>query len=306
MRRDGRPPGLTGLIWAGLRRSWWQAAVGLFAGLVAAAALVASLSLFQAMARLLDSGLAQLGADVVLCLPDDRQLVERWLSTGSTGPIEPQIDAAAWRSLVEEAEILGLSRVEAVDLTRGGAGEPAGPRASLLVLRLEFWGNAMMAKMLVEESIPGVEVVVGEQATRHVLTDLQPLVRHLTRGAGVAVLGAVLISGLLTSIRIGQRRAELGMLRAMGATRSYIVRLTLGESAAVALVGGLAGSLLATALLWSLPVTAQILRYLPPVHWLGLVAVATAGLAAASALAALGPALQAARLDPLEAIRRHR
>ncbi|MBP2017742.1 hypothetical protein J2Z79_001127 [Symbiobacterium terraclitae] len=298
--------GLGGLIRAGLRRSPWQAAAGLLAGLLAAAALVGGLGLFQAMGRMLERGLEDLGADMVLVLPGHEQLAEQWLANRTTDPIVPAIDVARWRAAIEGAGILGLRALEAVDLSRGGAGEPAGDRASLLLLRLEFWESAMMVRAILAEELPEAAAVVGEQATRHVLTDLQPLVRHLGRAAAVAALGAALVSGLLASVRTGQRRTELGMLRAMGATRGYLVALTLGESAAVALAGGLLGGLLAAGVLHLLPATAGLLRHLGGLHLLALLGLACAGTTLASTLAALPPALLAAWLDPLDAVRRHR
>lgn len=306
MRREGRPPGLRDLIWAGLRRSPWQSAAGLLAGLLAALALVGGLSLFQGMARMLDRGLEHLGADMVLALPEHRRLVEQWLATGATDPIPATIDVGRWEQGIAEAQIYGLVGVEAVDLSAGGAGVPAGARASLLVLRLEFWESAMMARAALLETLPEAESIVGEQATRHVLTDLQPLVRHLGRAAAVAALGAALVAGLLASIRVGQRRAELGMLRAMGATRGYLVALTLGETAVLALAGSVAGGLLSAGALWLIPTTGEALRHLGLMPLLALVGLASAAVTAASVAASLPPALQSAWLDPLEAVRRHR
>jgi len=164
----------------------------------------------------------------------------------------------------------------------------------------------MMVRATLAEELPEAVVLVGEQATRHVLTDLQPLVRHLGRAAAAAALGAALVSGLLASIRTGQRRRELGMLRAMGATRGHLVALTLGESAAVALAGGVFGGLLAVGVLHLVPTTAGLLRHLGGLRQLALLALACAGTTLASALAALPPALQSAWLDPLDAVRRHR
>lgn len=306
MRRDGRPPGLAALIWAGLRRSPGLSASGLMAGLLAALALVGGLSLFQGMTRLLEHGLEALGADVVLARPEHRTQVERWLATGEADPIPATIDVARWRQGIAEAEILGLTDVEAVDLSAGGRGVPAGERASVLVLRLEFWESAMMARAALADVLPEADVVVGEQATRQVLTDLQPLVRHLGRAAAVAALGAALVAGLLASIRVGQRRAELGMLRAMGATRGDLFALTLGETCALALAGALAGGLVAAAVLWRIPATAGVVRHLGIWRLFGQVGLAAAAVTAASALASLPPALQAAWLDPLEAARRRR
>jgi len=306
LRREVRPPGLWDLIWAGLRRSPGQTAAGLLAGFLAALALVGGLSLFQGMSRMLEQGLDVLGADMVLARPEHRQLVEQWLSTGTTGPIPVTIEVARWRQGIDEAQILGLIGVEPVDLSAGGSGAPAGERASLLVLRLEFWASSMMARAELAETLPEADVVVGEQATRHVLTDLQPLVRHLGRAAAVAAVGAALVAGMLASIRVGQRRAELGMLRAMGATRGYLVALTLGETAALALAGALAGGLLAAGVMWLIPATAGMLRYLGVLPLLALLVLAAAAVTVTSAAASLPPALQAAWLDPMDAVRRHR
>lgn len=294
------------LIWAGLRRSPGQTAAGLLAGLLAALALVGGLSLFQGMGRMLEQGLDRLGADMVLARPEHRPLVEQWLATGATEPIPATIDVVRWRQGVDEAQILGLAGVEAVDLSAGGPGVPAGELASILVLRLQFWESAMMARAALADVLPEADAVVGEQATRHVLTDLQPLVRHLGRAAAVAALGASLVAGLLASVRVGQRRAELGMLRAMGATRGYLVALTVGESCALALAGALAGGLLVVGALWLIPATADVLRFLGVLPALGLVGLAAAAITVLSALASLPTALQAAWLDPLEAARRHR
>ena len=43
------------------------------------------------------------------------------------------------------------------------------------------------------------------------------------------------------AIAVTQRRSEIGILRALGATRGQIRRLFLGESAVTGLIGSLAG-----------------------------------------------------------------
>lgn len=299
--------GIWALVWAGMRRSRWQTAAGIFAGLVAAGALTLALSLFSGMQHQLSTGAERLGGDLIVAQPGNRSAVEQWMQTGSTDqPVAAQIDVAAWSKRLQEGEVIGLISSEGITLEQGGKGEPSFPMASVLVVRLEFWASPMMAVGEVGAAIPEAEVFLGEQTTRHVLTDLQPLVRHLSSAAGVALLAAVMITGLLASIRVGQRRAELGMLRAIGATRLFMVGLTLAESMALALTGGLLGVLLALGSMWLLPFSGGV------TPWLALEAVArqatlaVGATALASALAALGPAIQTARLDPLEAIRRHR
>ncbi|MFZ5824516.1 MAG: FtsX-like permease family protein [Bacillota bacterium] len=298
--------GLPALVWAGVRRSRWQTAAAIFAGLVAAGALTLALSLFSSMQHLLATGVERLGGDVIVALPGHRAAVERWMQTGSTDqPVPAQIDVAAWHKRMKEGKVIGLISAQGINLEQGGQGVPSAKMASILVVRLEFWASPMMAVGEIGAALPEAEVLVGEQTTRHVLTDLQPLVRHLSTAAGVALLAAVLITGLLTSIRVGQRRAELGMLRAIGATRRFMIGLTLVESLALALAGSILGVGLALGAIWLLPFSAGVIRWITLEALVGQAGLAMGATILASALAALGPALQTARLDPLEAIRRH-
>jgi ABC-type antimicrobial peptide transport system permease subunit len=101
------------------------------------------------------------------------------------------------------------------------------------------------------------------------------------------------------SHEIGQRRHELGVRVALGATVADIVRLVVGDGLRVVLIGAALGSLLALAggrLIASLlyGVDARDLSALGTVAAV-LVVVATA--------AAIIPAWRASRTDPLEAIR---
>lgn len=298
--------GLAALTWAGIRRSRWQAALGLLAGLLAAGALVLALGLFVAMQQLLAQGITALGGDLILARAAHREAAAAWLQGGGLEEAVPAtIDVSDWRRRIEEAQVLGLLEIRGIDLSAGEAGETADTMASLVLLRLEPWSSPLMAQIEIEKAIPDVAVLLGEQSTRHVLTDLQPLVRHLSTAAGIALLGAAAIVGLLASIRVGQRRMELGMLRAMGATRSFIVRLTLGESLVLTLVGGMLGLLCGVV---GLAVSAfgGLLPVLSTPRLLALSGGSLAGVLLATALAALGPALQAAQADPLEAARKYR
>lgn len=289
-----------------MRRSRWQTAAGIFAGLVAAGALVAALSLLTAMQHLLDRGLEALGGDIILTLPGNRAQVERWMERGSTEePAPAVIDVADWRKRLKDRKVLGLLTTQGISLEQGGAGENSFPQASLLVLRLEFWAAPMMTSIEIREAIPEAEIIVGEQTTRHVLTDLKPLVQHLSTAAGIALLAAALITGLLASIRVGQRRAELGMLRAVGASRSFMIGLTLGESLALGLVGSLLGVVVALGSLALLPFAGGLMAYLSPLDWLRLGGLGVGATTLTSLVATLGPALRTARLDPLDAVRRH-
>lgn len=122
----------------------------------------------------------------------------------------------------------------------------------------------------------------------------------------VALIVAVGIASVLV-VWVVQKRREIGILRAMGATRERVQRVFLLQGAIVAVVGSLAGSLLATAMITAFlrlarnadgtPLFDTIT--LPP--WLYVAAIG--GALFGGIAAAILPARSAARLDPAQAIR---
>lgn len=117
---------------------------------------------------------------------------------------------------------------------------------------------------------------------------------------GISLLvGSVGILTIMT-IAVNERVGEVGLLRALGATRTRVSALFLGEALLLAAAGGMAGLLVGT-------LGAQLLGLIVPalpvtVPW-GYAALAL-GLSAAIGLAAgVLPARKAAALDPVEALR---
>jgi len=118
-------------------------------------------------------------------------------------------------------------------------------------------------------------------------------------GAISLVVGGVGILTILT-IAVAERTTEIGLLRALGATRRRILLLFLGEAAALAAMGGAAGLALGWGVAGFLTVAVPAL----PVQVSWGYALLAEGVAVAIGLAAgVGPARRAARLDPLEALR---
>jgi len=116
-------------------------------------------------------------------------------------------------------------------------------------------------------------------------------------GAVALLVGAVGVANIIV-ISVLERRSEIGLRRALGATRGHIRVQFLSEAILLALLGGAAGvgaGALATAVYASVKGWTIVI---PVLAWAG-------GLAAAlfiGALAGLLPALRAARLSPTEAL----
>ncbi len=122
-------------------------------------------------------------------------------------------------------------------------------------------------------------------------------------GAGLGgislLVGGVGIATILM-ITVGERTPEVGLLRALGATRSQVRYLFLGEAAFLGLVGGILGLLVVALikLLLTLAVPA-----LPMAIHLQIVLLALGISVGTGLIAGIRPAANAVRLSPIDALR---
>ena len=119
---------------------------------------------------------------------------------------------------------------------------------------------------------------------------------------GIAII-ATLIGGVvimsLMLIAVSERRREIGVRRAVGATRSDVLRQFLVEAALISTLGGIVGVLLGVAG----ATVAAFQQQLPPAFLWGAMAAAV-GLATLVGLVfGLQPAWRAANVDPIQALR---
>jgi len=117
-------------------------------------------------------------------------------------------------------------------------------------------------------------------------------------GAVALLVGAIGIANIMV-ISVLERRGEIGLRRALGATRGHITAQFLAESALLAAIGGVAGLALGAGATEIYAVSRHE-PFVVPTY--ALIAAPAAGFVI-GALAGLYPAMKAARLSPTEALR---
>jgi putative ABC transport system permease protein len=199
------------------------------------------------------------------------------------------LDDAVWAPLASVMQIFNVDELNEIDLTFSHARDLDGLRERVRQTLIERHGG--------REDF----TITSQDEMLKVFGNIMDIITGAVGAiAGVSlVVGAI---GILTMmwIAVGERTNEIGLARAIGATRRQVQWLFLTEAAALALLGGLLGigaglgvcALLRT-LIPGLPVET------PMIFLVSAVAVS----AVTGVLSGVLPARRAAGLDPVEALR---
>lgn len=155
---------------------------------------------------------------------------------------------------------------------------------------------------------PGIWPVQATKVMTTLAAQKAGLIQSLLLALSIIWIFTVVLTGFVFSLIVNEQRREIGMFRAVGASRHFIFRLFLTEGAILASVGGLTGMIVTTFLLYFLRTwlmsAFEVRIYLPSLP--GLV-VSMIGCFLITVLlvfpALLYPAIRASRLDPAVAMR---
>jgi putative ABC transport system permease protein len=145
---------------------------------------------------------------------------------------------------------------------------------------------------LAQVSFPS-DILQAEVAAKGAFSGL-----FLGLGAVALLVGGVGIANVMV-ISVLERRSEIGLRRALGATRRHVAEQFLAEALLLSLLGGLAGTITGVAATAIYAATQHWQVQIPALAFYGGVGAALA----IGAIAGLYPATRAARLSPTEALR---
>jgi putative ABC transport system permease protein len=155
---------------------------------------------------------------------------------------------------------------------------------------------------------PGVLVYPMSALGRQVTDQLSATTQALYLTMGMVVLVSMPLVALISVMASNERRTEIGTLRALGASRSFIFRLIFLEAVLLAMIGCVFGitisalllaalqepisAMLSTPLMW--PPLADIVFQMSFAVFMGVIL---------AGIASIWPAYRASRMDPYESLR---
>jgi putative ABC transport system permease protein len=213
----------------------------------------------------------------------------------NSSPLEPDIDSSALVGYPAAQEYLGY-----VSLVRGE--QQAGPPSAIYV-RAATGHEAAVQALLAQTAHPEAPYEADVSQPSDVLTARAAAAGafdSLFLGLGVVALivGAVGVANIMI-ISVLERRSEIGLRRALGATKGQIRTQFLAESILLAVIGGVVGVLAGAAATAVYASSKSWAVVIPAEAWTG-------GIASAiliGAFAGLMPAVRASRMPPTVALR---
>ncbi|MGE5894458.1 MAG: ABC transporter permease [bacterium] len=159
-----------------------------------------------------------------------------------------------------------------------------------------------------EHDIPGIKAITSDQVISQVRKQMSGLMKGIIGLSAVLWAVILLMLGFAFSMIVNERQREIGLLRAMGAKKSHIFHLVIGESSLISALGGILGIIFGGVLIIGMKSfllhSLKVPYLLPSVFQIVvLVIIAFIFSQITGFLSAFLPAVIASRMEPYEAIR---
>ncbi len=217
----------------------------------------------------------------------------------------------------ERGVFLSIASLEAIGpaiaAANGGVSPPAlaAGKVSGFLTELAAGASSLQARFALLSSVKGIKVVAGDSTLSGIRQGLSSLLDGLLVLGALMVAGLALVVGVLFSAIVTERRAELGLLKAIGARRGQVLGLMVTEAMLATGAGGVLGVGLGVLALrlFERVLVRQLESVGLPLAWIGtgeaagfaIAAVVSAGLV--GALGVFLPAWQASRRDVYDLVR---
>jgi putative ABC transport system permease protein len=161
----------------------------------------------------------------------------------------------------------------------------------------------------IEHEISGVKAIASEEVITSVRRQLFTLLKGIFALSGIIWIMALLMIGAVFSMIVNERQREIGLLRAMGATKGFVFKQIVLEATLLTTAGGILGVICGGVIILAfknLIVASLKIPYLwPAASYISYVAVFCFTLAVLMGIvAALYPATISSKMEPYSAIRK--
>jgi putative ABC transport system permease protein len=116
---------------------------------------------------------------------------------------------------------------------------------SAALVKVEAGADPHQVAVQIEKTVPNVTAIESTHLFRTQRDQILGLLRSAAALLSIAWVLSIALIGLVTSMATTERRREIGVLRALGASRTTVLQSLLTEGAILALAGGAAGIALA-------------------------------------------------------------